>query len=1547
MSSKQNKTSPNLQQLSSLLHSDRQVDALYQRVQSRNDWQEARKVLLTCVPFEQTGCWRYFAFKCDVLVHTTEYLLALEAVDEALKRHPELGSEQLLVQRAAILYHLRRYEEALQDCEKAHRLAQNFMLAIIQRASILMALLRFSEAETAFQSVLVHLPKDYQTNFNYASCLFESGKLDEAEKVLKKLEKLQPGRPEPYRLHAKICASRDGRKAAIELLEQALQKAPGYLPLWEDLAGYVAAEGDSERFAQLIQTGENKHPNSNRLLLAEARFYSNLGFFEEAKASARKAIQRVNNDPDGPLTLIRILLDSGEWQQASGMLLALKKMLPDDYRVHDVEAQIHERLHQYGKAELALREAVRCSPRDVKLAYRLTTILTEVGKMDEAKALLEKIGLLRGETLGLVFNRLTTMAKTLDWSRYDEDLAFVMEKLTPQSAIALPPLSLYALPGIEPEFLRSLADEIAQTHLKASAEQVRKLEFPPRPLRKDKLKIGFASMDFRRHALAHLMIHIFETLDRDRFEVVAYSYGPDDGSDMRARLIAAFDAFHDVRTMSDVAAARKIAEDGIHILVDLAGYTRWSRVGGIFALKPAPITAHALGYAFTLGKGLVDYQITDRWVAPPGEIAERDFSEKIAYVPCVYPTDPKIPPGPPSTRTTHNLPEQAFVFCCFNQAYKIHPQLLDGWVSILKQVPASVFWVWDSSPGVDQNIKTEFARRGIDPERIIPARAVPLQEHYARLQLADLALDTTPYCSGTTGINAHWCGVPLLGFHGNIPSSRGSTSQLQALGLPELVVSGGYDEYIQRAVHLATHPDELKDIRTRLKHKVAEGSILFDPTVYAQSLEDVFEQMWERHEQGLPPDHLYANGSKVNDTCLPSPVLGGGAFSTDVNPELETVNISWEASAYSTIPGQKETGKPLDSANTNPPSDDPPKAATENAENAENTTKPDKPARLQRFLNTLGQFEQAAHYAKADTASQLMRETLQAYHAYSEDGSLALFESPAFADQIYTRYAAAITQWALRTDLNLSYPDYLFLCRHKPTWASLFTASGFRAMTHFLDIQASSLDEKRQYKSEQLPALVGLLRLDDTPQDILEFVLTQEHRIALPAIIGWLNERQILTKQGENNRARLLTTSALFAEARLPTDEIEALLDPLAVAWMYCSYAVTPDRHDIKIGMNQFLRQNVLTPWQNQPLPARPERTRLRLLVIHERWTQGHAMYRCFAPLMQALKPHFEMWSIGRKAHVALEACDIFEQPLIWDDLPFENLVEYIRETIAPDVIYYPSIGMSLPVILLANLRLAPVQFASLGHTGTHHLADTIDFICEFGLKAEHQPWFAERLLPVLPDPVYHPHSGLPDKLPEYTRAEHEPVRIGVHGKVMKLNHTILDIIIQARQQTTRPTEVHFFPGERGAEHDGLVKAIRLQIPDAIVHPPYSYPIFLEHLSRIDVFVQTWPFGSSNSFVDCMILNKSYIARTDTELLPAGFKSVLTSLGLKALLTESQDETLARLVDLIEHAEYRQAIRSRLQQPDAKVLLFDHAKANGSLEDSGKIISHYIERLLG
>jgi predicted O-linked N-acetylglucosamine transferase (SPINDLY family) len=848
-----------LENLVALLNDDKKIDSLYQSILAHRLWDQTRQALKSLTDKdEDQGCWRYFSLKCDTLVRYGEFSGALDSVDKALSRFDKKNTERLLVQKAAVLYHLQRYEEGLQFCEQAGRIAPNFLLIGIQKASILMALLRFTEAEPIFYGVLKQLPKDYQTNFNYASCLFENNKLEEAEKILIKLNKIQMGRPEPHRLLAKIKAKRDGKAFAIEYLKKVTEKIHNYLPLWEDLLAYMASQSSRDDFNTVLIAAEQYFPATNKLRLIESQFYNYLGFYEEAEQAVKIAISRVPSDPAGPLNLISIVLDKGDWKQAASMLQALKNMIPYDYRVHSLEAKFYERLHAYSRAETAWREALKFSPRDVQLAFRLASILTEIEKVDEAKAILKEIGLLRGETLGLIFNRLITNNKVADWIRFDEDFAVIKKDMTIESAALLSLFSMYALPELSPEFLKAVADETAKSHLAANRELGKTLNFPPDVKLTGKLRIGFGSMDFRKHALSYLFVNVFETIDKNRFELFAYSYGPDDNSDIRSRLINACDHFHDVQSLSDVAIAKQIAQDEIHIFVDLAGYTKWTRVGGICALRPAPILVHALGYTFTLGKGLVDYMISDQYVAPIKD-AERFFSEKIAYVPCMYPTDPKILPGPPSTRSKHGLPQDAFIFCCFNQAYKMHPRLIDCWATILFSVPNSVLWIWENMPGVGENLKAEFSTRGIDPNLIIPAKGVPLEEHYARLQLADLALDTTPYGSGTTSVNALWCGVPLLGFYADTPSSRGSSSQLHAVGLPELVVEGDFNEYAKRAIHLATHPQELNALRSRLKENVSQGSVLFNPSIYTLALQDLFEQMWHRYEEGLPPDHLFAN----------------------------------------------------------------------------------------------------------------------------------------------------------------------------------------------------------------------------------------------------------------------------------------------------------------------------------------------------------------------------------------------------------------------------------------------------------------------------------------------------------------------------------------------------------------------------------------------------------------------------------------------------------------------------------------------------------------
>lgn len=848
----------NLPDLSRIISNDRAVDSAYESIVKNKAWDQGRRWLADFSGSEEAAGWRYFAMKSDILVHTNEYALAFDAVEKAQARHSNKQDERLLVQKAGILYYLKKYEEALLACETACRMAPHFLLARIQHASVLMALYRFKEAEKVLYGILRKLPNDYQTRFNYASCLYYLAQPDAALKELQWLDSHSGIRPEPARLRAKIYLGQGEVAKSVDTLVQATTKYPEYLPNWVDLCYLSLKEGAGIKLEETLARARIHHPHTNTLELVAARIYGEMGQYHDAKAAAKRAIIAARADPAGPLELARLTLDSGDPQEAGKIILALKGMIPDDWRVHELEGALWERMHVYPKAEEALNIAVQLSPRDVRLALRYATVLRQNGKTVEAKELLEKIGMVFSEdSLGVAVERLIAAIKDCDWSEYDELLQRILTELKPEHAVKLPLLNLYAIPEMSAEFLRGLADGIAVHNSTAMQHLRKRFNFPPSIQRKGKLRIGFASMDFRSHALSYLMAQVFELFDHSRFEIIAYSYGPDDKSPMRSRMMSAFNAFNDIRALSDVAACHKIASDGIHILVDLAGYTRFNRVVGIFGPKPAPVTAHALGYTFTLGKDVVDYMITDPFVAEL-QNAPRHYAEKMAYLPCMYPSDTRYPPGQPIPRSQLGLPDDAFVFCCFNQAYKLNRNLLDAWSLILSAIPDSIFWGFRSDPSVEANLKKEFALRGIETDRIIMSQGVPLSEHYNRLQAANMALDTTPYCSGTTANNALWCGVPLLGLQGDKPSSRGSSSQLNAVGLSQFICCS-FDEYVEKAIYWASHREELKTIKKQLFDTVHSGqSILFNPKSYTRAFEDLLEQMWWRYEQGLSPDTLWA-----------------------------------------------------------------------------------------------------------------------------------------------------------------------------------------------------------------------------------------------------------------------------------------------------------------------------------------------------------------------------------------------------------------------------------------------------------------------------------------------------------------------------------------------------------------------------------------------------------------------------------------------------------------------------------------------------------------
>jgi predicted O-linked N-acetylglucosamine transferase (SPINDLY family) len=368
-----------------------------------------------------------------------------------------------------------------------------------------------------------------------------------------------------------------------------------------------------------------------------------------------------------------------------------------------------------------------------------------------------------------------------------------------------------------------------------------------------RIHLGYFSADFHDHATAYLIAQLFEMHDRSRFRVTAFTFGPESQSAMRRRLQGGCDAFIDVRGESDAEVVRRARRLGIDIAVDLKGFTQNHRAG-IFALRAAPVQVNYLGFPGTLGAQYMDYVIADKTLIP--KASRKFYSEMIVELPHSYQVNdtrrliaPRV-----LTREELGLPRDAFVYCCFNNPYKITPPIFDRWMNVLKRVSGSVLWLLkDSSSGAD-NLRREALARGIDPERLVFATRTDLPDHLARHRSADLFIDTLPCNAHTTASDALWTGVPVLTCAGEGFGARVAASLLRAVGLPELICDS-LNDYEELAVRLATQNGPLRTLRERLEANRSSAP-LFDTARYTRDIESAFTSMHARHRAGLPPEHI-------------------------------------------------------------------------------------------------------------------------------------------------------------------------------------------------------------------------------------------------------------------------------------------------------------------------------------------------------------------------------------------------------------------------------------------------------------------------------------------------------------------------------------------------------------------------------------------------------------------------------------------------------------------------------------------------------------------
>lgn len=413
------------------------------------------------------------------------------------------------------------------------------------------------------------------------------------------------------------------------------------------------------------------------------------------------------------------------------------------------------------------------------------------------------------------------------------------------------PFLLLGLPGIGADEQRTSAERWMGAKLSAASGVRAGRTFRDSSAPAQRIRIGYLSNDFHNHATAFLMIELFENHDCEQFELFAYSYGKDDGKEMRARLESSFEHFVDVQALTISETAETINADGIDILIDLKGFTQGTRTE-VLAHRPAPVQVNYLGYPGTLGADLCDYIITDRFLTPLAAAA--DYSESFAYLPESYqPHGHHVAIVAAPSRSSVGLPETGFVFCCFNQSRKITPEIFEVWCRLLSHNPDSVLWLL-ADRMAEGNLKSLAMQHGVLPGRLVFAEPLAQDDHLARLQLADLLLDTLPYNAHTTASDALWAGVPLVTCSGETFASRVAGSLLHAVGLPELITED-LDGYYELALALSLDPVRYECLVSRLAANRLTTA-LFDIKRYTLHLEDLYRQMWERYQSGAMPKTL-------------------------------------------------------------------------------------------------------------------------------------------------------------------------------------------------------------------------------------------------------------------------------------------------------------------------------------------------------------------------------------------------------------------------------------------------------------------------------------------------------------------------------------------------------------------------------------------------------------------------------------------------------------------------------------------------------------------
>jgi protein O-GlcNAc transferase len=717
----------------------------------------------------------------------------------------------------------------------------------LQQAFTLHQRRRLSEAKIICEDILARRPNHFDALHLLGVIAYQTTNLHQAEELIGHAIKINPNNAGAY-------YNRGNALKDLKRLDEAIASYDKAITLKPDFAEAYNNRGNALKDLKRLDEAIASYDKAITLKPDYAEAYNNRGNalndlkrLDEAIASYDKAITLKPNFAEAYYNRGNALKDL---KRLDGALASYDKAIalkPDYAEAYYNRGNALKDLKRLDEAIASYDKAITLNPDFAEAYSNRGNVLRDLKRLDEASSSYDKALSLEPDLVGTEGARLHAKMHLCDWINFDTECQHLTSSVKHEKANTSPFIFL----GIS-----SSPDDQLQCAKLWVAEKC-----PPsqnaiwqgEQYRHDRIHIAYVSADFREHPVSFLIAGMLECHDKSRFDITAISLGPEYNSEMRQRLKASFDHFIDAKTFNDEQIANLVRSSEVDILVDLMGFTADSRAGS-FARRPAPIQVNYLGYPATMGASYISYIIADQTLIPAED--RKFYSEKIAILPNSYQVNDRnrVISDKAFSRSEFGLPSQGFVFCCFNNNYKITPLIFSCWMRILNQVDGSVLWLLEDNAFAASNLKKEAEGRGVSSERLVFAKRMLLPEHLARHKLADLFLDTLPYNAHTTASDALWVGLPVLTCLGETFAGRVAASLLNAIGLPELITTTP-EAYEHMAIDLATHPEQLAVI----KHKLAENRLttpLFDTTLFTKHIEAAYTAMHERHQAGLEPDHI-------------------------------------------------------------------------------------------------------------------------------------------------------------------------------------------------------------------------------------------------------------------------------------------------------------------------------------------------------------------------------------------------------------------------------------------------------------------------------------------------------------------------------------------------------------------------------------------------------------------------------------------------------------------------------------------------------------------